>query len=84
VKEDRHYTNFGFVRNAETLEWIGTAPLFDCGASMWYNSAKAGVDVPTRLRGLLLGEGEKTWENEKNFEKDKHEQITKLTKNRKQ
>ncbi|MCL2047923.1 MAG: excisionase [Defluviitaleaceae bacterium] len=29
VNEDRHYNNFGAVRNAETLEWLGLAPVFD-------------------------------------------------------
>jgi len=37
VNEDRHFNNFGAVRNANTLEWIGTAPIFDCGTSMWCN-----------------------------------------------
>ena len=37
VNEDRHYNNFGAVRDAETLEWIGLAPIFDCGTSLWYN-----------------------------------------------
>lgn len=37
VNEDRHFNNFGAVRNADTLEWIGLAPIFDCGTSMWYN-----------------------------------------------
>ena len=37
ANEDRHYNNFGAVRNADTLEWIGLAPVFDCGTSMWYN-----------------------------------------------
>jgi hypothetical protein len=32
---DRHYNNFGAVRNAETLEWIGLAPIFDSGTSFW-------------------------------------------------
>lgn len=45
ANEDRHYSNFGFVRNVETLEWIGFGPLFDNGTSMWYNSAKIGIDV---------------------------------------
>ncbi|MDR1136590.1 MAG: HipA domain-containing protein [Clostridiales Family XIII bacterium] len=34
---DRHFNNFGAIRNAETLEWIGAAPVFDCGASMYYD-----------------------------------------------
>ncbi len=37
VNEDRHLNNFGAVRNADTLVWIGAAPLFDCGTSMWYD-----------------------------------------------
>jgi hypothetical protein len=37
ANSDRHFNNFGVARNAETLEWIGAAPLFDCGASMYCN-----------------------------------------------
>ena len=37
VNEDRHLNNFGLIRNAVTLEWIGTAPLYDNGNSMWFN-----------------------------------------------
>lgn len=33
---DRHYGNFGFIRNAETLEWLGSAPNFDTGNAMFY------------------------------------------------
>jgi hypothetical protein len=35
ANEDRHLNNFGAVRNADTLEWTGAAPVFDCGTSMW-------------------------------------------------
>ena len=34
---DRHFGNFGFIRNAETLEWQGPAPIFDTGNSMFYD-----------------------------------------------
>jgi len=37
VNDDRHLNNFGVVRNADTLEWIGASPVFDCGTSMWCN-----------------------------------------------
>ncbi|MCL2159943.1 MAG: HipA domain-containing protein, partial [Oscillospiraceae bacterium] len=40
--EDRHYNNFGFVRNAETLEWSGFAPIYDSGTSLWYNTQFVG------------------------------------------
>lgn len=35
---DRHYGNFGFLRNAKTMRFIGIAPLFDHGNSMWFNN----------------------------------------------
>ncbi len=31
---DRHFNNFGIIRDAETLEWISAAPIYDCGSSM--------------------------------------------------
>ena len=32
---DRHYRNFGAIRNIVTLKWIGIAPIFDSGSSLW-------------------------------------------------
>jgi hypothetical protein len=37
ANEDRHFNNFGLIRNAETLEWVGPAPVFDSGTAMYYN-----------------------------------------------
>jgi len=37
ANEDRHFNNFGAIRNANTLEWLGIAPIFDTGTSMWHN-----------------------------------------------
>ncbi len=34
---DRHFNNFGFVRNADTLAWIGLAPVFDTGTSLFHD-----------------------------------------------
>lgn len=53
ANDDRHFHNFGAVRNAETLEWIGIAPIFDCGNSMWHNDPInkieiEDVDTPSR------------------------------------
>lgn len=36
---DRHYNNFGFIRNADTLEFKGIAPIYDSGTSLWFNKA---------------------------------------------
>lgn len=41
--EDRHFNNFGLIRNAVTLEWIGVVPIFDCGTSLWYNTQESLV-----------------------------------------
>lgn len=35
ANEDRHWRNFGIVRNIDTLE-CRIAPLFDTGSSLWY------------------------------------------------
>ena len=37
ANEDRHFNNFGVIRNAETLEWLSAAPIFDSGTSLGYN-----------------------------------------------
>jgi hypothetical protein len=42
ANEDRHFTNFGFVRDAEALVWIGAAPVFDSGTSLWHNALDIG------------------------------------------
>lgn len=36
ANEDRHMNNFGLVRNVGTLQWLGTAPVFDSGSSFGY------------------------------------------------
>jgi hypothetical protein len=46
--EDRHYNNFGFIRNADTLEWLGAAPVFDSGTSLWYNTQRVGSLVESK------------------------------------
>lgn len=32
---DRHYRNFGAIRDIETLQWVGIAPIYDTGSSLW-------------------------------------------------
>ena len=48
ANEDRHYNNFGFLRNAESLEWMGFAPIYDSGTSLWYNTQKVGAIVDAK------------------------------------
>lgn len=37
VNTDRHTNNFGIIRDPDTLEWIGAAPIFDTGASLGFD-----------------------------------------------
>lgn len=49
ANEDRHLNNFGAVRRADTLEFLGMAPIYDSGTSLWFDKplpmihAKANV-----------------------------------------
>ncbi|MCL2318259.1 MAG: HipA domain-containing protein [Methanomassiliicoccaceae archaeon] len=45
VNTDRHYNNFGLVRNADTLEWLSVAPIYDSGTSMWHNTLSSEMDA---------------------------------------
>ena len=38
LNEDRHFGNFGMIRNANTGEFIKPAPIFDTGSSLFHNS----------------------------------------------
>ena len=44
ANEDRHLNNFGLLRVAETLEWIGFAPIYDSGSSLGYDK------MPSQIR----------------------------------
>ena len=37
ANEDRHLNNFGALRDPETLEWLGMAPVYDSGSSLGYD-----------------------------------------------
>lgn len=43
ANEDRHFNNFGVIRNAETLEWLSAAPIFDSGTSLGYNRLERSI-----------------------------------------
>ena len=45
VNTDRHYNNFGLVRNADTLEWLAVAPIYDSGTSMWCRVQPSEMDA---------------------------------------
>ena len=37
ANEDRHFNNFGLLRNPDTLEWLGPAPIYDSGSCLGYD-----------------------------------------------
>lgn len=43
ANEDRHFNNFGVLRNAETLEWLGFAPIYDSGSSLGYDKMASQI-----------------------------------------
>lgn len=45
---DRHYGNFGFIRDVNTLKFIGTAPLFDNGTSLWCEALNSEIGEPQK------------------------------------
>ncbi|MDR2266701.1 MAG: excisionase [Christensenellaceae bacterium] len=40
---DRHYNNFGLLRDAENLEYISFAPIYDSGNSMWCMESEVAI-----------------------------------------
>lgn len=52
---DRHWRNFGFIRDIDTLE-LRPAPLFDAGNSLWFSKSQREVDADDHLfRALPFG-----------------------------
>ena len=49
ANEDRHQNNFGAVRDAETLEWVGAAPVYDSGTSLWFDRPIAMISATAPL-----------------------------------
>ncbi len=92
ANEDRHWNNFGLLRNSETLEYVGFTPLYDHECSMGTNSYfktrtfKSNPDAQLKLvdsaypfnltKDFLL----ETWENVYQFpqlDSDKAEHLAK-------
>lgn len=61
ANEDRHQNNFGLIRNANTLEWIGAAPIFDSGSSLGFDKLPGQILSP---RGIECKPFKKTHEEQ--------------------
>lgn len=49
LNEDRHQNNFGVVRDARTLEYLGASPVFDSGTSFWWSTPTTMIGSLTRI-----------------------------------
>ena len=49
VNEDRHMNNFGVIRRADTLEYLGAAPIFDSGTSLWFDKPTALIRADAKV-----------------------------------
>lgn len=47
---DRHTNNFGIIRDADTLEWLKPAPIFDSGNSLWFDLSTARIDITADIK----------------------------------
>ncbi len=45
---DRHYGNFGFIRDVNTLEFVGVAPIYDNGTSLWNKDSQVGKNFEAK------------------------------------
>lgn len=46
---DRHQGNFGVIRQADTLRYIGMAPTFDSGSSLWFDTPTSLIRATTKV-----------------------------------
>lgn len=51
---DRHEKNFGIIRDAETLEPTGMAPLYDSGSSFYWDHSQNDIKPFARMRNSQL------------------------------
>lgn len=43
--EDRHYNNFGFIREVHTGKILGMAPIYDNGNSLWFDKPSSNFHI---------------------------------------
>jgi len=50
LNHDRHFKNFGILRNSQTLNSVEAAPIFDSGSSLFYEDGAAFISLPERAK----------------------------------
>ena len=76
ANQDRHWRNFGVIRNVETLEFTRLAPIFDNGTSLWchaYNilAEDSYIAKPFGPKGMAPDKQLSLFRNYSWFDRDK-------------
>jgi hypothetical protein len=50
LNHDRHFKNFGILRNSETLNAASAAPVFDSGSSLFHEDRAAAIALPEKAK----------------------------------
>jgi hypothetical protein len=50
LNHDRHFKNFGVLRNSQTLNSVIAAPVFDSGSSLFHEDGRAFISLPERAK----------------------------------
>lgn len=50
LNADRHQNNFGVIRDAVTLEYLGAAPVYDSGTSFWWSTPTSRIGSLERIQ----------------------------------
>ena len=48
LNHDRHFKNFGILRNSQTLDIVSAAPIFDSGSSLFHEDGIAAITLPEK------------------------------------
>lgn len=58
MNTDRHLGNYGLIRDADTLEYLGPAPIYDTGTSLMCRSPTENIvgAVPSMAEGIMKDE----------------------------
>ena len=48
LNHDRHFKNFGILRNSQTLGDVCAAPVFDSGSSLFHEDGSAAITLPEK------------------------------------
>jgi hypothetical protein len=79
---DRHHNNFGIIRDANTLNWIKLAPIYDSGTSLWNTRLNINPDEETHSSSFtdLAETNERLIKTVKDFNLGKIEKLNGIEK----